>query len=131
MVAAMGITNNASRKKALLLHVSGEEVFDIVMTFTDEQRGADSEDGYKALKQSLANYFEPKKNIDYETFRFRQAKQNEGETVDSFCTRLRQLGATCEFTDLNREIKAQILQGCNSNRLRRRGLREDLSLIHI
>ena len=50
LVTAMGIQDKASRKKALLLHVSGEEVFDIVMTFTDEQRGADSEDGYKVLK---------------------------------------------------------------------------------
>ena len=128
LATAMGIANNAARKKALLLHVSGEEVFDIVLTFTDAQRGAESEEGYVALKQSLATYFEPKKNIDYETFKFRQAKQSDGETVDSFCTRLRQLGATCEFANLNREIKGQILQGCSSNRLRRRALRDDTDL---
>ena len=88
LATAMGIADKAPRKKALLLHVAGEEVFDIVMTFTDEQRGAETEEGYKAMKQSLGNYFEPKKNIDYETFKFRQSKQSDGETIDSFCTRL-------------------------------------------
>ena len=127
MVTAMGI-NNPARKKALLLHVSGEEVFDVVQTFTAQQRGGDTEDGYKALKQSISDYFEPKKSVDFETFKFRQEKQAPDESVDSFCTRLRQLGSTCEFVDLDREIKAQILQGCTSNRLRRKALREDMNL---
>ena len=127
MVTAMGL-NNSARKKALLLHVSGDEVFDIVQTFTDEQKGDDTEDGYKALKKSLSDYLEPKKSVDFETFKFRQEKQAADESVDSFCTRLRQLGSTCEFANLDREIKAQILQGCTSNRLRRRALQEDMNL---
>ena len=66
-----------------------------------------------------------KKNIDFETFKFRQCRQNEGETIDAFHTRLRLLAARCDFANEDREIKAQILQGCTSSRLRKRALRDE------
>ena len=62
---------------------------------------------------------------------FRQAKQMSGETTDRFHTRLRKLAKTCEFTDVDREIKTQIIQGCLSQRLRRRALRETISLTQL
>ncbi|MCG8046748.1 MAG: aspartyl protease family protein, partial [Candidatus Thiodiazotropha endolucinida] len=43
-------------------------------------------------------------------------------------TRLRQLSINCDFTENDREIKSQIIQGCSSSRLRRRALREDQNL---
>ena len=128
LVTAMGIGTNPTKKRALLLHYAGEEVYDVFDTFTAAEKGDDTEVGYVTLKTSLTNYFEPKKNVDYETFVFRQARQEQGETTDKFCTRLRKLASTCEFTNLDRELKRQILQGRTSNRLRRRGLRDDLSL---
>ena len=128
LVTAMNLDTQAKRKKALLLHFAGEEVYDIYDTFSDEQKGGDNEEGYQKCVKSLTDHFEPKKNLEYETFKFRQARQEENETVDTFCTRLRLLAATCEFGDVNREIKAQILQGCNSTRLRRRALRDEMTL---
>ena len=131
LISAMGIGNQSARKRALLLHYAGEQVFDIYETFSDAQKGEETEEGYQTLKQSLTDYFVPKKNVDYETFVFRQARQEVGETTDQFCTRLRKLASTCEFANIEREIKGQILQGCTSNRLRRRGLRDDLSLTDL
>ena len=128
LMKATAMQNKPERKKAMLLHYAGEEVFDIYDTFTDEQKGDDTEVGYQQLVKSLTDHFEPKKNIEYETFKFRQAKQEAGETMDTFCTRLRHLASTCDFADGNREIKGQILQGCTSNRLRRRALREEMTL---
>ena len=55
-------------------------------------------------------------------------KQEPGETVDNFCTRLRLLAANCDFTNKDRELKSQILQGCTSTHLRRRGLHDDMDL---
>ena len=57
--------------------------------------------------------------------KFRQSRQNEGETIDAFYTRLRLLAARCDFANEDREIKAQILQGCTSSRLRKRALRDE------
>ena len=128
LITALNLQDKPQRKKALLIHYAGEEVFDIFDTFSDEQKGGEDENGYKTLKKSLTDHFEPKRNIDFETFKFRQAKQEPEETVDAFCTRLRLLANTCDFTDPPRELKAQILQGCSSHRLRRRALREDMTL---
>ncbi|XP_048765085.2 uncharacterized protein LOC125672921 [Ostrea edulis] len=52
--------------------------------------------------------------------------------MDAFHTRLRHLAEHCEFDDTEREIKSQIIQGCESSRLRRKTLREpDISLQNI
>ena len=133
LITGMNITgNNAhTRKRALLLHYAGEEVFDIYETFSNEKKGDDTAAGYETLKASLTEYFEPHKNIDYETYRFRQSKQRDSETIDEFCTRLRQLSVTCEFHDKNREIKNQILMGCKSGQLRRKALRDDMDLDNL
>ena len=40
--------------------------------------------------------------------------------MNSYHSRLRQLAATCEFADIGKEIKSQIIQSCTSQRLRRK-----------
>ena len=58
----------------------------------------------------------------------RQAKQESNETLDTFHTRLRQLSQTCEFDNMDNEIVSQIILSCQSQRLRRRALRETMTL---
>ena len=128
LATAMNIDGEPVRKRALLLHYAGEQVYDIYETFTDAQKGGNDQNGYDTLKESLTTYFEPKKHIEFEVFKFRETKQEPDESTDAFCTRLRKLAATCDFTDTDREIKTQIISGCTSTRLRRRGLRDDLTL---
>ncbi|XP_014666498.1 PREDICTED: uncharacterized protein LOC106808332 [Priapulus caudatus] len=71
----------------------------------------------------------PKRNREYDVYRFRQAKQNQGENIMTYCTRLRKQAEYCEFPNLNGEIKSQIIQSCLSSRLRRRALRDsDITL---
>ena len=107
------------RQRALLLHYAGEDVDEIFDTLTDT--GED----IATAKLKLKEYFAPKKNTEYEVYRFRQAKQSPEETIDSFHTRLRQLALNCEFADTSKEVKAQIIQGCHSTRLRRKAFRDD------
>ena len=57
--------------------------------------------------------------------------QEPEESMDAFCTQLRKLAATCDFTDTDREIKSQIISGCTSTRLRGRGLSDDLMLDNL
>ena len=123
-----------ARKKALLLHYIGDEVYDIFDSFSDEKKGVGSVNAegeaneYETLKQSFTTYFTPKQNSTYEIYKFRQAKQTRGETIDEFHTRLRTLANTCDFHDVKQEILTQILHGCLSSRLRRRGLMPNLPL---
>ena len=117
-VAAMNITDDR-QKRALLLYQAGPETQEIFETLTD------TGDDYKTTQEKLDAYFSPKKNVNYEIFQFRQEVQQPGETVDQFATRLRKIAINCEFHDTSKEIKAVIIQNCQSKRLRRYALRED------
>ena len=92
------------RQRALLLYYAAEEVNDIFETLTD------TGDDYSTAVQKLKEYFTPARNTDYEVFKFREGTQLPGETIDTYHTRLRQLSLTCEFTDVDREIKSQIIR---------------------
>ena len=116
---------DTKRRRALLLHYAGEEVNDIFETL--QETGED----YPTAVEKLTNYFSPKKNNEFEIYKFRQEKQQNGQSIDDFHTKLRQLSATCEFSDVDKEIKSQIIQGCLSTRLRRRALREEMDLTHL
>ena len=123
LTIAMGITDD-KQKRALLLHYGGPEVDEIFETLQDVGEAKD----YNKAVEKLTAYFSPQVNTTYEVYNFRQAKQKDGETLDSFHTRLRSLAKTCDFANLYKEIKEQIILNCQSNPLRRKALREDLDL---
>ena len=77
-------------------------------------------------------YFAPAQNTDFEIFRFRQAKQQAQETLETFHIRLRKLAQTCSFpTDsVDNEIKQQIIQGCSSSSLRKYALKTKEVKLH-
>ena len=116
--------DSKKRKKALLLHYSGDEVFEIYETLN---LGADDQN-YDDTKTGLNNYFNPKKNKEFERYEFRNLKQMKNETIDQFVTKLRQKASNCEFTDKDAEIKSQMIQGCSSQKLRTKCLEEDKNL---
>ena len=64
----------------------------------------------------------------FEIYKFRQAKQAQSETIDTFQTRLSPLSINCKFASVDNEFKSQIIQGCFSSRLRRRAIREEIDL---
>ena len=123
-VTALDI-QNAKQKRALLLYQVGEATQTIFDTL------ADTGEDYETAMTKLNEYFTPKKNVDYEIFKFRTTTQNAGETIDQYTTRLRKLAANCEFPDMERELKSTIIQNCLSKRLRRIALRDDLSLDNL
>ena len=110
--------SDKKRQRALLLYYAGEEVYEIFDTLPD------TGDDFETAKTKLNAYFDPKKNVEFEIFTFRQAKQNPGETMNSYHSRLRQLATTCEFTDVDKEVKSQIIQSCTSQRLRGKASRD-------
>lgn len=108
---ATNITNDG-QKRAMLLYQAGTETQEIFETL------ADTGDDYATAKTKLEDYFLPKKNVTYEIFQFHQAKQQAGEIVEQFATRLRKLAAYCEFDNVDKEITSVIVQHCLSKRLR-------------
>ena len=108
--------DDTKRQRALLLHYAGESVNEIFKTLPNTEAGED-EDLFEKAATALTNYFTPKKNREYEVYVFRKAKQENGENISAFHTRLRQLAINCEFADNDREIKTQIVQNCLSHKL--------------
>jgi len=84
----------------------------------------DTEATFEATKKVLKDYFDPKKNIQMEIYKFRSYKQLDGQPLDEFVTELRKLAKNCQFANTDNEILTQVIQNCKSNRLRRRALRE-------
>jgi hypothetical protein len=121
---ATGINKDA-QKKALLLHVSGNEVQDIYETLPEHGTR------YDDVVETLSNYFKRNKNISYERYLFRKTKQGETEITDNFIVRLSKLAVSCEFAgdQKNDMIRDQIVHACNSTELRRKFLAaKDLTL---
>ena len=85
-LTASGITT-ATRKRALLLYLAGSRVREIFQHLPD----VGNADDYDTAKTKLTTHFEPQKNRRYEVYRFREAKQEQGETLDQYHTRLRAL----------------------------------------
>ena len=85
-------------------------------------------DTYSKAKPLFKAYFQPKKKVELEVFNFRRCRQEPGENMDAFATRLRQLATRCNFNDSDLEIKLQIIEGCKSSNFRKLCLRDQLSL---
>jgi hypothetical protein len=61
------------------------------------QYGEGDLDLYKQASDALNDYFIPKRNKEYDIYKFRQSKQEPGESIDTYHTKLRKLAENCEF----------------------------------
>ena len=130
-VLAAGITED-SRKKALLLHLAGEQVFEIHKSLPEhEEAQIGNQSEYLKTKKKLDDFFGSRINVEFEIFKFRQAMQESGESVDQFYARLRQLSKHCNFDKPDDEIKNQIILNTNNRKLRKYALCEKPSLMKI
>ena len=66
-----------------------------------------------------------KKNLSYDRYVFKKAKQFEDEDAATYITKLRTLAQSCEYQDINVEIRDQFVVTCESVKLRKRLLREN------
>ena len=87
-------------------------------------------DHYANLKTAFTDHFAPCVNETYARFKFRGISQEEGESIDTFVTRLRSQSTRCRFhdSDVGYQIRDQIVFGCRSGKLRRKALAENLAL---
>lgn len=65
---------------------------------------------------------------EFAKFKFHEAHQDKGETLHLFHIRLRKLAAYC---GVNAEIKSQLINGCDSMLLRKKGSRKSRHEHHI
>ena len=86
-------------KKGLLSHYAGTEVQESFEILQDPGPPADTAednaDEYQKALRTIDAHFSAQLNEPYERHVFRNLKQEEGETVDQFITRLRRQAENC------------------------------------
>ena len=123
---------SSERKKAVLLLYAGEAVNDIYDAIPQvEKNPEEGEDVYVKAKAVLSAKFTINVNTDFEINKFRNCKQKPMQTLDQYYSELCKLASTCEFDDRDKEIKVQVIQHCMSGRVRRKALRESITLKQI
>ena len=141
MMSALAITDH-ERKWSMLKFYGGEKLRKLEKQLAydkdarhDANPTADppvlgTRDHYRSLKNALSAHFAPCVNETYARFRFRSINQEDGESIDTFVTRLRTQATRCQFhaDDLSSQVRDQIVFGCRSGKLRRKALAENLHL---
>ncbi|XP_073820944.1 uncharacterized protein [Musca autumnalis] len=73
---------------------------------------------YEEIKTTLINHFDGRRNIYAESFRFRQIRQDVGESLANFSLRLKQAAASCEYgAFLDRMLIEQMIFGVESRNI--------------
>ena len=109
--------DNKVQRRALLLHLAGEDVQEIFETLSDAGGIKD----YGKAEKALNDYFIPKVNSTYQSHVFRSMEQHDGETVAQFVTRLTQVVKDCDYGEqAENQIRDQVVLRCKSHELRRK-----------
>ena len=109
---------------AILLHCAGEGARDI---FDDFNLALDSEDTTcDVVLAKFGDYYNSRRKPAFESYKFWQRQQAEGEPFDKWLTELRIIASNCEFgTSTDRLIRDKILFGTNDDAARQRMIEED------
>ena len=107
-----------------LLYCPGTEVQELFKTSQDPgppaDAGRDNADEYQKALRTLDVHFSAQLNEPYERHVFRNLKQEEGETVDQFMTRLRRQVENCNWDNADEPLRDQVIDKCGSANLRRK-----------
>ena len=114
--------DDSTRKHSLLLHFAGMNTQDLFETLAEP---ADPEDRYEKTVAMLDGQFKVAKNTPFERHVFRQMVPQPNEPVDKFVARLRQQARLCDFSDLNDQLRDQLVDKVAQPGLRRKLLEKD------
>ena len=81
---------------------------DCLQTFLNLNISVEDRNNVEASMTGLENYFKPQCNVVYERYVFNSCEQNQGESVDSYVTRLGKLASSCKFGTLTNELICDI-----------------------
>ena len=122
--AAELASKTVSTQVAILLNCAGEAARDI---FDNFGLAFDSEDTTcDVVLAKFRDYCNPRRKPAFESYKFWQRQQAEGEPFDKWLTELRIIASNCEFgTSMDRQLRDKILFGTNDDTARQRMLEED------
>ena len=77
---------------------------DCLQTFLNLNISVEDRNNVEACMTALENYFKPQRIVVYERYVFNSCEQNQGESFDSYVTRLRKFASSCKFGTLTDEL---------------------------
>ena len=109
---------------SLFLHCIGDAALQVYNTF--EFPDENDKMKLKVVMKKFEEYCIPKRNVTYERHKFFTCSQNSNETIDQYCTELRDKAQSCEFGNLTDSlIQDRIICGMLDNSVRERLLRQE------
>lgn len=118
---ANGVLND-NIKRAIFLTMVGEETYEVIrFLFTPL---APRDVTYTEILERLDTQFNPIPNEIIQRYNFRKRYQRHDEVIVMFVTDLRKLSEHCNYTELDKELRDQIVCGVTDESLQRRLLAE-------
>lgn len=128
------------KRKNLLLHTGGIELQSVFYSLpeteyvqTNEQDIESNVPEYQTAILRLNSYFAPELNIYYERHIFRNMKQEPNESFDKFYLKIKIQAKNCDYSpsEVNKELAVQIIEGCESKKLRSKLLEKVRSIEEV
>jgi hypothetical protein len=115
---------DTKQMKHIMLHVAGEATSNIFHSLVQDKNDTAT---FEQAVDALSEHFNPMRDIDFAIFKFGQLVQGQLESIDDYAVRLRRSAELCDFANIDREIKRQILVGCKSSKLKEEVLKRPTS----
>ena len=109
-----------------MLSAIGEKTYRALEELCTPQKPSDK--SLEEITQLLLEHFKPKHLVVAESFKFYNAKQEEGESISNFLVRLKHLASTCEYGSfLKRALRDKFVCGLKDDKIQEKLLSEDKS----
>ena len=120
------ITEPEMKKDGLIIY-SGQTIADLEHTLLDLA----GDDEYSQLVKKLKKHFLPKKNKDFARFQFGNLKQNHGESLVRYYTRIREIAKKCNFSNESEGIRDHLIKTMANNVLHIKAIHKNWTLDQI
>lgn len=110
------------RKIAVMRVIGGSDLVELLRDLP----GTEAEDEFEQGIAKLSSFFEQMANPIKERMEFRKLAQNQGEKIKEFVVRLRKKVRSCQFSEPEKEIFDQLVNGTTDLDLKKKALRGKL-----
>lgn len=106
-------------KLPTLIASMGESAYELLVNLTSPKKP--SESTYSEVVKVMRGHLQPKPSVLAERYRFRQRRQNGGESISAYVAELRKLSRFCDFGDkLDENLRDQFACGIRCDVIRQR-----------
>lgn len=111
------VINNIQHKKEVFLTLVGSKTYEVLRALCTPKKPVELD--YDVLTKKVLEYVKPTPSIQAQRSAFR-ARVQKDETVTEFIAQLQALSRSCEFTNLEEELRDQITHGIANMTLKKK-----------